>query len=100
MMMARDSTPHPELSAESLDALRAALRGSLDGAGESPHLRPALRRVAEEARERHLRPEQLLIVLKDVWFALPEVGRAPQSDSRSQLLQRVISVCIREYYAE
>jgi len=62
-------------------------------------LQASLLVMATEARTRSILPEQLLIVLKDVWNALPEVRS--MSDSRAQIgvLQRVVTMCIKEYYS-
>ena len=98
MMMAHDKTPdRPELSTAAVGALRSALESFL--AGSSPDsVQPALKRVAEEARAKHIHAEQLLILLKDIWFALPQVHNAQASEEQSRLLQRVVSMCIRAYY--
>jgi hypothetical protein len=99
MMMAHDSTPgRPGLSAESVDALRSALEEYLVSGQEPTSLRPALRRIAVEARAKKIHAEQLLIVLKDVWYALPQMGRAG-SEPQNIMLQRIITLCIREYYS-
>lgn len=98
MMMAPDSTPNrPELSAASVDALRSALLEYLEDSRESA-IQPALRRIAAEAREKKIHAEQLLMLLKDVWFALPQIARMPQGEYQNRLLQRVVTLCIREYY--
>jgi hypothetical protein len=99
MMMAPDSTPgRPALSAESVDALRSALEEYLANGNEVASLQPTLRRIAVEARERKIHAEQLLVLLKDVWFALPQIERVGTEPQRL-LLQRVITLCIREYYS-
>jgi hypothetical protein len=97
-MMAHDKTPdRPQLSASSVDALQNALNGYL-ASGTTDALQPTLQRIAAEARDRRMHAEQLLVTLKDVWFALPQVMRAPGSEDQNKLLQRVVSLCIREYY--
>jgi len=99
MMMAHDSTPgRPTPSAEALSALRSALEEYLTTSGETPSLQPALRRIALEARQQKIHAEQLLIVLKDVWFELPQIARTP-NEKQNELLQRVVTFCIREYYS-
>jgi hypothetical protein len=97
-MMAPDSTPNTaQLSVESVDDLRSALNAfSRDGNLDA--IRPALRRISHEAREKRMHPEHLLIALKDIWFALPEIARATPTDAQSRMLQRVVTLCIREYY--
>ncbi|MES2176599.1 MAG: hypothetical protein V4550_01945 [Gemmatimonadota bacterium] len=101
MMMAHDSSqiPPSRLNAETVDALRAALRQYLsNGLSPSP-LQLALFRVASEAREKSMLPEQLLIVLKDIWNALPEVRAMSDPADQVRLLQRVVTMCIKEYYS-
>ena len=101
MMMAHDSsgTPSSRLEDETVSAVRHALREYLRESGDSAVLRASLLRMASEARSRAILPEQLLIVLKDVWNTLPEVRS--MSDSREQIgmLQRVVTMCIKEYYS-
>jgi len=97
-MMAHDSRSEPpELHRATLDALQAALSRCLEG-GDVEAVRPVLRRVAREARERGLHAEQLLISLKDVWYAMPKVRQADVNEQQV-LLQRLVTLCIREYYA-
>ena len=98
-MMAPDTTPgRPSLSADSVDALRSALEEYLANGHEIASLQPALRRIAVEAREKKIHAEQVLVLLKDVWFALPQISR-PGNEPQLPLLQRVITLCIREYYS-
>lgn len=101
MMMAHDSsqTPPSRLDDESLNALRLALRAYLHASEEPSGLQAALHRIALEARERAILPEQLLVVLKDVWSALPEVRSMTDTRQQINLLQRVVTMCIREYYS-
>jgi hemoglobin-like flavoprotein len=101
MMMAHDSshTPPSRLDDESVNALRIALRAYLHDAEEPSGLQAALHRIAVEARERAILPEQLLVVLKEVWSALPEVRSMTESRQQVNLLQRVVTMCIREYYS-
>ncbi len=61
-------------------------------------LRSALRLVSIEARENALMPERLLIVLKDVWYSLPAVQAMIEPAEQMRLLQRVVTICIKEYY--
>ena len=99
MMMARDLTPQrPELDAASIDALNAALQRYVERGEDGSELTDVLRRVAEEARAKHMHAEQLLITLKDVWYALPAIRKMPDGDQQNRLLQRLITLCIRQYY--
>jgi hypothetical protein len=99
MMMATDSTPRgPRLNAASIDALESALQRYLTDANEVATLQAALRPVAAEAREKKMHAEQLLVLLKDLWFALPQV-QASDTEQQHRTLQRVVTLCIREYYS-
>lgn len=99
MMMAHDTPPRPELSAASVATLQSALQEFLADERDVEALRRALRGVAQEAREKGIHAEQLLVVLKDVWFALPQLGTVQPGEAQNRLLQRVVSLCIREYYS-
>lgn len=98
MMMAHDSTPNrPELSAAAVEGLRIALLEHLAGRSDVASLQAALRDIAVEARDKHMHAEQLLVLLKDVWFALPQVSRTGD-EAQNRMLQRIVTLCIREYY--
>ena len=101
MMMAHDSSPPPApgLAEETVARARVALSHYL----ESPdtggdELREALDAMAGEARAKAMLPEQLLVVLKDIWYALPAVRAIEDSGALIRLLQRVVTMCIKEYY--
>jgi hypothetical protein len=101
MMMAHDSSPPPSrgLAKETVERVRLALSGYLaqpDGDGQD--LRGALDAMAAEAREKRMLPEQLLVVLKDLWYSLDEVRAIEDSGAQIRLLQRVVTMCIKEYY--
>jgi phage tail protein X len=81
-----------------MEELRAALRKYLID-DTSPELRDVLARVASEANEKAILPEHLLIALKDMWAALPEVRAVPDTAHQVRLLQRVVTMCIKEYYS-
>ena len=101
MMMAHDSSlpPSSRLDDESLHAVRLALRGYLQNSEDPSALQPALLRVATEARARGILPEHLLVTLKEVWSGLPEVRGMTDASQQVRLLQRVVTMCIREYYS-
>lgn len=105
MMMAHDSshTPPARLDDETLAELRAALRAYLSKSSDAGALQGALQgallRVSTEARQRAMLPEQLLVVLKDVWSTLPEVRAMTDAGEQIRLLQRVVTMCIKEYYS-
>ena len=101
MMMAHDSSPPPVpgLAEETVRRARIALSGYLeDQEAHGQDLRDALGVMATEAREKKMLPEQLLVVLKDIWYTLPEVGAVEDSGAQIRMLQRVVTMCIKEYY--
>ena len=100
MMMAHDSSPPPSsrLDDELLTAVRVALRGYVSGAEHASALQASLLLVATEARARDILPEQLLVRLKEAWSSLPEVRAMRDAQQQARLLERVVTMCIREYY--
>ncbi len=101
MMMAHDSShpPPSRLDDDTVAAVRGALRAYLSPSADTAALQGALVRMSVEARERAILPEQLLVVLKDVWGALPEVRAMTDAGEQVRLLQRVVTMCIKEYYS-
>jgi hypothetical protein len=99
MMMAYDSssTPPSGLAEETILQVRSALVRYMDAPdGAGAVLGDALRAMAEEARQKSVLPEQLLVLLKDIWYGLsPSIGDPAQ---QGVLLQRVVTLCIKEYY--
>ncbi|PYP81595.1 MAG: hypothetical protein DMD35_01075 [Gemmatimonadetes bacterium] len=99
-MMAPDSSPPQSraLDDESVAAVRLALQRYLRDTRDPRALQASLLVVASEARARRILPEQLLVTLKDIWSSLPEVRAMTDSGEQVRLLQRVVTMCIREYY--
>ena len=81
--------------------LQTALAEQL-GRGEAPtpELVEVLTRVAREARERNVRPEELLIALKQLWNSLSETMRPQSTDQFERVRQNLVTLCIKAYYAE
>jgi hypothetical protein len=100
MMMAHDSSPGPALADATVSAVTAALAAYLDAPSQPGQLRQALQHMATEARAKDIQAEQLLVVLKDIWYRLPSVRTVREPVDQIQLLQRVVTMCIREYYAD
>jgi hypothetical protein len=101
MMMAHDSSPPPVpgLAEETVTRARIALSGYLDDSeANGQNLRDALDVMAAEAREKKMLPEQLLVVLKDIWYSLPALRAVEDSSAQIRMLQRVVTMCIKEYY--
>jgi hypothetical protein len=101
MMMAYDSSQNPpsRLDDETVAAVRDALRVYLSRSPDAEALRRALIRMSTEARERSILPEHVLVVLKDLWSQLPEVRAMPETGEQIRMLQRVVTMCIKEYYS-
>ena len=100
-MMAHDSTPgHAPLAAETIEAVRSALAMYVAAPSDGERLRQALDGMAAEAREKSILPEQLLVVLKDVWYSLPSVRALSEPTEQVRLLQRAVTMCIKEYYSQ
>jgi hypothetical protein len=99
-MMPQDSSPTPPsgLAAETTEAVRTALVAYLRAPGASTELRTALNRMADEARAKAILPEHVLIALKQIWSSLPEVRAVGDIEEQTRMLQRVVTMCIREYY--
>jgi hypothetical protein len=101
MMLAHDSwgTPPSRLDDEPVSAVRHALRAYLSDYTDPSALQASLLVMASEARARAILPEQLLIALKDVWNTLPEVRSMTDTRQQIGMLQRVVTMCIKEYYS-
>ena len=103
MTMGQNSSPTPprSLDEETIETVRTALTAHLrlQPTQESDTLHEALQAMAREAREKSILPEHLLVALKDIWYSLPDV-RAKENGEQARVLQRVVSLCIREYFGE
>ena len=101
MMMAHDSShpPPSRLDDDTVAAVRVALRAYLASPADPSAIQGALLRMSAEARERAVLPEQLLVLLKEAWSTLPEVRAMTDASEQVRLLQRVVTMCIKEYYS-
>jgi hypothetical protein len=100
MMMALDSghTPPSRLDDDTVAAVRDALRLYLAEGSDSSALQRELLRMSAEARAKDMHAEHLLVLLKDTWSTLPEVRAMTDTTEQVRLLQRVVTMCIKEYY--
>ena len=80
-------------------ALRAALQAQLrsNRQADDPELRRLARIVAGEAHRRSLRAEQVVVQVKQAWYTLHETADPP-GRSHALLIERLISLCVEEYY--
>lgn len=93
--------PHPRgLSSATTESLRAAVVSHLernpDGDAKLGH---AVAAMVAEARERAMRPEALILAFKNLYDALPEPMSAVARAEQMQLRERLVSACIRAYFA-
>ena len=88
--------PRP-LSESTLEQVRRAIqeRRQSPSAGDSD-LRAALAVVALEARERTIRPEELIVTLKQLIDDLP--GARSSSAEERRLREWIVTTCIRAYF--
>ena len=99
-MMAFDRTPSsPNLDPTTIHQLRTTLARSIAHGNHQEELRGLLCTAAEQARDRGIQAERLLIILKDIWYSLPELASARPPGVENELLQELISRCIQEYYS-
>ncbi len=68
--------------------------------GPTQDLTALLRRVGREAHEKEIRPEQLIIIFKQLWNSLAESLRPQNADQYERIRQRLVTICIQAYYAE
>jgi hypothetical protein len=93
--------PVNSLSESVMKELRSALAEQLRKPDQpAPELNALLKRVAREAREKNIRPEQLLIAFKQLWNSLAESTRPQSADQFERIRQNLVTLCIKAYYAE
>ncbi|MDQ3809853.1 MAG: hypothetical protein M3336_06135 [Chloroflexota bacterium] len=88
------------VSAETLGMVREALRRRLTDDPHDGHLRAVLRRLSGEVKAKGLHGEHVVIMLKQIWSQLPEMWQALAAHERRLMLERVVTLCIEEFYAE
>jgi len=96
-----DPTParRGELSDAAIDAIRRVVQMQLQSGRENGDLRDAVRVLCSEVHRDGLQAEQLIITVKQTWQSLPEVQRIPPGAPRNEILGRIITLCIEEFYA-
>jgi hypothetical protein len=81
--------------------LRAALTEQLRRPEHpTPELSNLLKKLAGEAREKGIQPEQLIVIFKQLWNSLAESMRPQNVDQYERIRQNLVSLCIQAYYAE
>jgi hypothetical protein len=66
----------------------------------TPALAELLKKVAREAHEKNIRPEELIIIFKQLWNSLSESLRPQNADQYERMRQNLVTLCIQAYYAE
>jgi hypothetical protein len=100
MMMAYDSNPgHGTLAPATIEAVRLALANYVSAKLSGDGLRETLCLMSSEARSKAILPEQLLVILKHTWYSLPSVQAITEPAEQTRLLQRIVTICIKEYYS-
>jgi hypothetical protein len=66
----------------------------------APELHAVLTRVAREAREKSIRPEELLISFKRLWNSVAESAQPRTPDQFERIREDLVTVCIKAYYAD
>lgn len=106
------NTEHPSRTKDDLIAQRAAIRELLElpmrtavwrlaneGTFDRSTLQDELRTVCEDARQRGLRAEQLLIAVKEIWFNEPIARDIARHAGGTPFLTQVVTMALDAYYA-
>jgi hypothetical protein len=90
----------PPLSADVVARLRdAGGQSALDPSTDDGPLRAAVAGVVAEAHRREMRPEELIPAFKSLLDSLPEMHAAQSRLEEARLRERLITLCIKTYYA-
>ena len=81
-------------------ALLRVINALRDGWFLEKRLRDVARMIAADARDHGLRAEQMLVALKREWPVMLERRRVPGDDELGMLAERLVSLCIQEYYRD
>ena len=80
-------------------ALSLAASPSRHSAATAAPMCEALAEACRLARARAMQPEQMIIMMKGVWGRMRDAQYATR-DLAQEALDRAVSACIREYFAE
>lgn len=93
------SSTSAELPGAALEEVRSALAELASRSTDATALRAAVCTLAREARDRSVAPERLLVSFKRTWGAELAANPMPDRHSQAVLLDEMVSLCIREYFA-
>ena len=89
------------LSDGTMKELHAALTEQLKRPnGPTPELTKLLKKVGAEARQKNIKPEQLIVIFKQLWNSLAETLRPQNPEQQERVRQALVTLCIQAYYAE
>ena len=93
--------PVSQLSEGTIRELRAALTEQMKHPnGPTPALAKLLKKVGAEARQKNIKPEELLVTFKQLWNSLFESLRPQNAEQQERVRQNLVTLCIQAYYAE
>ena len=93
--------PVSALSESTLQELKAALAEQMKRPnGPTPELAMLLKRVGAEARQKNVKPEELIVIFKQLWNSLAESLRPQNAEQQERMRQNLVTLCIQAYYAE
>lgn len=100
---ANGNGPHADGATQDYDGafemLRTALLDVVEGKATYDELRAPVRTVCIVAREHDVRAEQMLVRFKEMWSSLPPLADQPRGRQRNDLMARVATICIEEFYS-
>jgi hypothetical protein len=89
------------LSESTIEELKAALAEQLKKADSpSPELATLLKQFGAEARAKKVKPEELIVIFKQIWNSLAESIRTTNSEPHERVRQMLVTLCIQAYYAD
>jgi hypothetical protein len=80
------------------ELLRGALLDVVDGKLDYTELRGPVRQLCVFAHSEDVSAEQLLVRFKEIWASLPPLAGLPRGRQRNDLMARVATMCIEEFY--
>jgi hypothetical protein len=80
------------------EVLRVALLEVVEGKRDYTQLRGSVRQVCVFAHSEDVSAEQLLVRFKELWANLPPLAGLPRGRQRNDLMARVATMCIEEFY--
>lgn len=89
------------LSQSTIEELKAALAEQLTATdGPRPEVAKLLKQLGTEAREKRVKPEELIVIFKQIWNSLSESIRSTHTEPHERMRQKLVTLCIQAYYAE